>query len=343
VSEPAEFAGPLPRITIDTNVAIRPHREALELARRLGFDVAVTSVSPRELPPTSEGRRTVAPLDVVLETAVFDESEFDNAVWGGDGDDSALEEVLATINPAFPAPANRANLSKGYRGQLRDSMIFSAHVREHRDIFVTSNTSDFVAGDRRERLEAAFRTKIMTPAEFVAALRPAGGRAEVQRIQGQLDMASDDPYRETTMIKDPAVLAEIRADWGEVRAMRGRLAGTTLAAHAFSDGGNLAISRLGNVVHNLPFLLASEVLKRAVRQLRNENAFSAGSSDNMVKLMDAARSQLSWRDWQALRDGVDRRNEIAHDGTLHDRATCDRHMDAIEAQLVAWGIVDPPH
>jgi hypothetical protein len=57
-------------------------------------------------------------------------------------------------------------LTPGQHNQLRDALILEAHVREKRDIFVTTDTRAFVKHGRRARLEALCSTRIMTVDEF---------------------------------------------------------------------------------------------------------------------------------------------------------------------------------
>ncbi len=56
--------------------------------------------------------------------------------------------------------------------------------------------------------------------------------------------------------------------------------------------------------------------------------------------MDSAKESLPWIDWNGLREGVRRRNEVAHDGRLFDSAQAIQDFESVEAQLVAWGIID---
>lgn len=55
--------------------------------------------------------------------------------------------------------------------------------------------------------------------------------------------------------------------------------------------------------------------------------------------MVAAKTALPWIDWQTIRDGVHRRNEIAHDGKLYDSQTCISEIETVEKQLTEWGIL----
>jgi hypothetical protein len=75
--------------------------------------------------------------------------------------------ILAIISDgSYPPSGKRDNLTRGQHHQLRDAMILEAHVREGRDIFVTTDTTGFIKHGRREKLEALCSTQIMTVEEF---------------------------------------------------------------------------------------------------------------------------------------------------------------------------------
>ena len=150
-------------VTFDTNVVDRP--ELIEAALGAGCGIAVTSTTAREL---ERSDISVTEFELVLETNVFDESRFGEAVLGSEEDAGRLEFILHTIsNGSFPAPGNRSGLSEGEEHQLRDAMVLAAHVREGRDIFVTIDVTGFVRHGRRETFEGRFSTWIMTAEEFL--------------------------------------------------------------------------------------------------------------------------------------------------------------------------------
>jgi hypothetical protein len=187
------------RITLDTNV-VDPAGLSLIEAACAGRDVEVayTTVTDREQEGTSlaQGQATV------LETGVWDESRWDSAVWGGNtiletlvldqsrlgravlgGDDAPalLEAILEIIgNGQFPPPGERGELGRTQRKRFRDAMIFQAHCREGRDVFVTNDENDFIRRGKRQRLEALCSTKILTVKEFCEWIEEreleAGGR-----------------------------------------------------------------------------------------------------------------------------------------------------------------------
>jgi hypothetical protein len=115
------------------------------------------------------------PLARIIETGVYGESTWGNAVWAGGDDAVCLETVLEVIShEAFPRPGARAHLSNGQRRQLRDAMIFCAHVRDRRRVFVTNDAKGFINDGRRDELQRRFNTTIMTSGEFIAAYRGSG-------------------------------------------------------------------------------------------------------------------------------------------------------------------------
>jgi hypothetical protein len=161
------------RITLDTNLF--DETEGLtEAGEGNGFEFARVTVTDREVEGTSY-EVTLIGMGEVAENAVWGESRWGEAVWVYR--ESSLERILQIIsNGSFPQC--RDNLAAGQRRQLRDAMIFEAHVREARDIFVTRDLKAFIRDGRRERLEATFKTKIMLPEEFKALLKEAAQHAD---------------------------------------------------------------------------------------------------------------------------------------------------------------------
>lgn len=129
------------------------------------IEVAAVSVSGRELEKSDIKILTAQ----IPETAVSSESRWNEGVFASD--DDPLEDVLSIIsNGSFPGPAARNKLTDGQRRQLRDAMIFAAHVREERDIFVTNDSRAFLKESRKEKLEKKYNTRIMIRTEFISYL-----------------------------------------------------------------------------------------------------------------------------------------------------------------------------
>lgn len=152
----------MPSVTLDTNVLPAGQLRLLE-AR--GFSFAVVSVTERELGNTPF-RADLSHMDALPETAVWDEGPYGMGTYGAPEDDHRLERILQVItNGSFPR--NRSDLTLNERRQLRDAIIFHAHVREGRDIFVSNDARAFIDHGRRGLLESEFATRIMTRDEFL--------------------------------------------------------------------------------------------------------------------------------------------------------------------------------
>lgn len=106
----------------------------------------------------------------IPELLVLDESTLDEAVLGSDGHVDIFETALRVIsNGSFPRLGKRESLSDGERRQLRDAMVFEAHVRARRHVLVTLEAKGFTEGGRRESLQRLGRTWILMPSELESA------------------------------------------------------------------------------------------------------------------------------------------------------------------------------
>jgi hypothetical protein len=186
MSSPGSERPGLVTVTVDTNaVDEETMRLLVAAARGLEIEFGAVTVTEREL----RGSDIALPQARVLETARWNESEWqqctwarpirelfvigysalDEAVLASDEDCALFEETLRVIsNGAFPKPGARGQLSAGQRRQFRDAMIFEAHVRAGRHIFLTNDRRGFIDGDRQLRLERIGRTRIMDVSDFVA-------------------------------------------------------------------------------------------------------------------------------------------------------------------------------
>ena len=150
------------KVTLDTNIL--PADDLIASVLPGLFEFSIVSVTDREM----GGSATQVNISNIPETMVWDESRFDEAVWGDSESASCLEFCLKIISDgSFPPPGKRDKLTRGARRQFRDAIIFCSHVREHRAIFVTNDISGFIKGARRIKLEKAFHTLIMTRDEFL--------------------------------------------------------------------------------------------------------------------------------------------------------------------------------
>jgi hypothetical protein len=132
----------------------------------------------------------------------------------------------------------------------------------------------------------------------------------------------------------PGAVARIQCKWSGVERMLDNVRAIVGTANSswFGPGP------MRKAIYNLPLLLAFDVLARALKCARDEKLFEA-ETGRMGKLMDDARDALNSKNWQNLRDGVRRRNQVAHEGQLFDSEQCMRDINNVEAQLRAWGIL----
>jgi hypothetical protein len=169
-------------LTLDTNQLDPEQIQRLHAAVSIPHEFAYVTVSGRE-----RGNRAVAVLEPILESGLSDESRWDESVWGGpipevavlgewrlgeavlasSRDGEVLESALRIIgNGSFPRPRSRGSLTPGQRRQLRDAMIFEAHVRHQRHVLVTSDARGFIRGGRRRQLELLGSTRVLAPDEL---------------------------------------------------------------------------------------------------------------------------------------------------------------------------------
>jgi hypothetical protein len=138
------------------------------------------------------------------------------------------------------------------------------------------------------------------------------------------------------MIKDTDTLTEIQACWNGVENLRGKIQRSLFASIGFLDGTFPFAA--ANAAHNLPFMHAMSVLNDVLEAMAKEGRFNCGSRF-LGRLLDAAKNDLQWVDYHAIREANRLRVAVAHRGELLPRADCWKHIDAVKAQLVAWGII----
>ena len=137
------------------------------------------------------------------------------------------------------------------------------------------------------------------------------------------------------MIANPNSLAVLQAEWQAVVQMRERMQGLVTSTFALDAATSPAF---GDILYNLPFRLAFDVLKKVLLQAKEEGLI-APSQQRLADLMDNASTSLPWKNWQGLREAVRRRNEVVHGGKLLGDEQCLQDIADVEAQLIAWRII----
>ena len=138
------------------------------------------------------------------------------------------------------------------------------------------------------------------------------------------------------MISDQTALDEIRHSWEGVEALRDRLQRSLLGF--FAQGVSFVIF-VADSAHNLPFVHAYAVLNDVLNQLAKEGHFQC-KSIFLGALLKASKDTLTWKYFDLILEGADRRNGVAHRGEVLPRADCWKYINAIRDQLVEWDILD---
>jgi hypothetical protein len=137
------------------------------------------------------------------------------------------------------------------------------------------------------------------------------------------------------MITDKAELDEIRQSWNGVEALKNKV---QRALGSSAEGASFIIF-IADSAHNLPLLHAYAVFNDVVEQLVKEGKFQC-KSIFLRALLAAREKALSWKDFALIKEGVDRRNDIAHRSDVLPRAECWKYIEGIREQLAAWTILD---
>jgi len=119
--------------------------------------------------------------------------------------------------------------------------------------------------------------------------------------------------------------------------MRQRIRNLVVSTFAFDA---IQSPTFGDVLYNLPLILAFNVLAQALLLAKDEGLISS-SGTQLEDLMDGAKTAISWLDWHYLRDGIQLRNEVSQNSKLFGDLLCLRYIAHIEEQLIAWGIIAP--
>lgn len=155
------------KVTFDSTV--KPDTPLVLKAIELGWHVAFVTVSAREAKGT-DFEISIKKHDLVPELGVWDEGEWDKMRWADESSSERLETIILIISDGS-FPKKRNNLNEGELHQLRDALILEAHIAAKRDVFVSNDMKAFINSDKRSKLEAFLKTRILTHAEFEIELK----------------------------------------------------------------------------------------------------------------------------------------------------------------------------
>ena len=140
------------------------------------------------------------------------------------------------------------------------------------------------------------------------------------------------------MIANLNTLATLQLEWHGVIRLRERIRRLATSTLTYNGCASPTCGIIENILYNLPFLLAFDVLKKVLLEACDEGLF-ASSQHHLGDLMEGAKTSLTWINWQSLREAVRRRNEFTQGTKLYGDIQCLQDIADIEAQLTAWGIV----
>lgn len=88
--------------------------------------------------------------------------------------------------------------------------------------------------------------------------------------------------------------------------------------------------------YNVPFLLAYGVLEQALTKLIEHKP---EKNKTLFCRMETSKNHLTWQNYAVVDAGRIARNDLAHKAKLLGQAECFAYIDAIEAELKAWGVL----
>ena len=106
-----------------------------------------------------------------------------------------------------------------------------------------------------------------------------------------------------------------------------------------TPGGTLISERRPESLSNLAALLACGLLDEVLSSLAGQGAFSVEPRAMLGRKMEASKAAIPWIDFDAVKAAKDRRNELAHRGKLIPEVQCLLIVEAIGAELRAWGAI----
>ena len=138
------------------------------------------------------------------------------------------------------------------------------------------------------------------------------------------------------MIQDKVKQADYQKEWNSVRKFQNRIqANLNASGMMFGTGATHAIR---DISHNLVLLFAFSVFEDVLKQLKAEKHFTS-DNNNLGNLMHGSQNDLPWQNFLLVDEAREKRNEIAHDQTILPRDDCWKYINAIENELVQWGVI----
>ena len=138
------------------------------------------------------------------------------------------------------------------------------------------------------------------------------------------------------MVTDLPTLENLRQSWHTVRVTQAMIQANT-APLIFSMVP--AATGFARLPESLLLVFGVSVLEDALRQICDEGAFSS-KRKQLGSLMEASRSVVPWKNFDAVHQIRERRNGIAHDRAFLAADQCSIDLDTLAVELIAWGVLE---
>jgi len=97
----------------------------------------------------------------------------------------------------------------------------------------------------------------------------------------------------------------------------------------------------GDAAHSLVLIFAYAVLEDCLRIIQDEQQIPT-TGPSLQKLLKACKPKIPWKNFGVIEAGHAQRNRIAHEQHIAPRAESWQYVDAIEAELLGWRVLDAP-
>jgi hypothetical protein len=144
------------------------------------------------------------------------------------------------------------------------------------------------------------------------------------------------------VIRDKSSLDRLVLQWNAIEELRERFDPLKYIAGGkiITESGSPAES------YNLLMMLAYASLDEVLSQFIEEEIFCCRNKKHLKKApllgtkMQASRDRVTWKDYDAVFEGKEARNRLAHNSLLSDKNSCLKHVSAVRNELQAWGLLD---
>ena len=136
------------------------------------------------------------------------------------------------------------------------------------------------------------------------------------------------------MIKDNGRSIQLRTEWYGVRDRQESFRKNVVFAFA---RGAINTGNLAGPIYSLLLLYAFATLQNVLLEIRDQGNFA--SRAELGELFKGSKSKLPWIDYDLVDEGRTMRNKVAHSNFILPPMETFHYLDAIEAELKAFGVV----